>query len=239
MGFDNSAENYLKSTDHAVGSDLDYFEKYFAGRRFEKALDVACAAGHFAAAFPADDIYTADISINMLKTARDTFGFDKAVRTRGEFLPYKDETFDMVGCRIAMHHFMNPCMFMNDVFRVLKEGGYFVLIDSVVGFEDAELNRIELIRDTTHRRSFKVEEIEVMASVEGFEMEASEVFHKEHIFEEWANRLKPSAEQYEATKEAFLSLTPKIKKELRLKTDGDNILSYTDKKAVFIFKKSI
>jgi ubiquinone/menaquinone biosynthesis C-methylase UbiE len=239
MGFDNSAENYLKSTDHAVGSDLDYFEKYFAGRRFDRALDVACAAGHFAAAFPAEDIYTADISLNMLKTAKNSFGFDKPVLTRGEFLPYKDDTFDLVGCRIAMHHFMNPCMFINDVFRVLKAGGYFVLIDSVVGFEDAELNRIELIRDTTHRRSFKVEEILAMASVEGFETEASEVFYKEHIFEEWARRLKPSEEQYEATKEAFLSLPEKVKKELRLKTDGGTILSYTDKKAVFIFKKSI
>lgn len=239
MGFDSSAENYLKSSDHAVGSDLDYFEKYFADKSFENALDVACAAGHFGASFPAENVFTADISINMLKTAKKAFGFDKPVLTRGEFLPYKDETFDLVGCRIAMHHFMNPCMFMNDVFRVLRPGGYFVLIDSVVGFEDVELNRIELIRDETHRRSFQTDEIKAMGTVEGFDLETTEVFYKEHIFEEWARRLKPSEEQYLATKEAFLNLSPKVKKELRLKTEGDRILSYTDKKAIFIFRKSI
>jgi len=239
MGFDNSAENYLKSSDHAVGSDLDYFKKYFTDKRFSKALDVACAAGHFGASFPVEALYTADISYNMLKTARDSFGFDMPVLTRGEFLPYKSDTFDMVGCRIAMHHFMNPCMFINDVFRVLKPDGYFVLIDSVVGFEDAELNRIELIRDVTHRRSFKVEEIKAMAEVEGFQLETSEVFYKEHKFDEWARRLKPSEEQYESTVRAFLELPPKVKKELRLQAEGSSITSYTDKKAIFIFRKSI
>ncbi|ADD69491.1 Methyltransferase type 11 [Denitrovibrio acetiphilus DSM 12809] len=238
MGFDRSAENYLRSSDHAVGSDLEYFEKYFAGKKFQKALDIACAAGHFGASFPAELIYTADYSFNMLKTARDSFGFDMPVRTRGEFLPFLSDTFDLVGCRIAMHHFTNPCLFMNDVFRVLKTGGYFVLIDSVVGFEDAELNKIELIRDTTHRRSFKVEEVEGMALAEGFHLEDSDLFYKEHIFDEWARRPNPSEEQYRSTVQAFLDLPDKVKAELRLKADGKNIISYTDKKAVFIFRKS-
>lgn len=237
MGFDSSAENYLKSSDHAKGSDLEHFREYFAGMKFVRALDVACAAGHFAAAFPAETIYTADISINMLKTAKDAFGFDMPVLTRGEFLPFKDDTFDLVGCRIAMHHFMNPCMFINDVHRVLKTGGYFALIDSVVGMEDSELNRIELIRDETHRRSFRMEEIAAMAEAEGFELAESTVFYKEHKFDEWARRLNPTEEKYKQICEAFLALSGRMKAELKLTTEGDKILSYTDKKALFIFRK--
>ncbi len=64
MGFNNSSENYLKSSDHAVGgTDLEYFSQYFKDKHFHKALDVACAAGHFANAFNADEVYTTDLSL--------------------------------------------------------------------------------------------------------------------------------------------------------------------------------
>jgi len=237
MGFDKSAENYLKSSDHAIGSDLEYFIDYFKDFSFQKALDVACAAGHFGNVFPAKEVYICDLSFNMLKTASESFPFDMPALCRSEFLPYKGDTFDLVGCRIAMHHFQNPCMFMNDAYRILASGGYFVLIDSVVGFEDEELNGIELIRDTTHRRSFKVEEVAGMAEVEGFILEDSKIFYKKHKFEEWARRLNPTEEQYQAVKAAFFALPEKVKRELRLETDGDVILSYTDKKAIFIFRR--
>lgn len=237
MSFDKSALNYLKSSDHAVGSDLDFFTEYFRNRRFHKALDVACAAGHFGRAFPADKVFNTDLSLNMLKTARDNMGFDMPALSKGEFLPYKENSFDLVGCRIAMHHFMIPCLFMNEVFRILKPGGVFALIDSVVGPEDEELNRIELIRDTTHRRSFKPEEITGMAEAEGFALETYQMFLKEHTFEEWARRLNPTEEQYQATVDAFLALPARVKKELRLKTDGSTVISYTDKKALFVFTK--
>ncbi len=116
MGFNNSSENYLKSSDHAVGTDLEYFSQYFKDKHFHKALDVACAAGHFANAFNADEVYTTDLSFNMLKTAKENMGLDMPALSKAEFLPYKAGSFDLVGCRIAMHHFNNPCMFMNEVF---------------------------------------------------------------------------------------------------------------------------
>ncbi|PLX67043.1 MAG: SAM-dependent methyltransferase [Denitrovibrio sp.] len=238
MGFDNSSENYLKSSDHSVGSDLEYFTSYFKDKRFAKAIDVACAAGHFANVFPADEVFSTDLSFNMLQTAKKEMGFYMPALSKAEFLPYKSDTFDLVGCRIAMHHFRNPCMFMNEVFRVLKNGGLFVLIDSVVGkVEDADLNRLELIRDTSHHRSLQVEEIIGIAEAENFLLEDVKVFLKLHKFDEWARRLKPSDEQYEATCQAFLTLPDKIKKELRLIQNGDKIESYTDKKGFFCFKK--
>ena len=237
MSFDKSAQNYLKSSDHSAGSDLEFFTDCFRGKRFKSALDVACAAGHFANAFPADRVFTADLSFNMLKTARGSMGFDMPALCKAEFLPYKNSSFDMVGCRIAMHHFMIPCMFMNEVYRVLEKGGCFVLIDSVVGFEDEELNRLELIRDNTHRRSFRKEEIIGMAEAEGFHVETFKVFLKLHDFNEWARRLNPTEKQYREITEAFLSVSPKVRKELRIETDGGKVISYTDKKALFVFRK--
>jgi len=236
VSFDKSADNYLKSSDHSKGADLEYFAAYFKDKKFKKALDIACAAGHFAKTFNAENIYTCDLSFNMLKTARDKMGFQMPVLCRAEFLPFLSDTFEMAGCRIAMHHFMNPCIFMNDVHRVLCDGGYFVLIDSVVGKEDVWLNKVELVRDDTHRRSFRPEEITAMAEAEDFFLEDYKVFYKKHDFKEWAQRLNPTAEKYEEIIQSFRELPKGIKKELRVE-ESDEILSYTDKKAVFIFRK--
>ncbi len=63
-------------------------------------------------------------------------------------------------------------------------------------------------------------------------MENIQVFLKCHDFAEWARRLKPSEQQYEATVKAFQSLPDRIKRELQLVEDGDKIISYTDKKKV-------
>jgi len=239
MSFDKSAENYLKSSDHAVGYDLDYVRKYLGDRRFSSALDVASAAGHFGKSFPmaCGLPVTIDISPNMLKTARESMGLDKPVVSAAEFLPFKGESFDLVGCRIAMHHFRNPCMFMGEAFRVLKHGGLFILIDSVVGDEAECLNRIELIRDETHKKSFCVDDLLGLAEVEGFELEDIHVFEKCHNFREWAMRLNPDKERYDAIVDAFLELPERVKDELRLEIQSGEIISYTDKKGIFIFKK--
>jgi ubiquinone/menaquinone biosynthesis C-methylase UbiE len=240
MSFDSSAENYLKSSDHSYGSDLDYFREYFKNISFTTALDVACAAGHFAKIFNCSErIVTTDFSFNMLKTARGSMGFDMPVQSKAEFLPFKKDSFDLVGCRIAMHHFRNPCMFMGEAYRVLKKEGWFALIDSVVGSEDKYLNEIELIRDESHHRSFQAEEITGMAEAEGFSVEKIKIFRKKHNFEEWAKRLNPSEEQYINTINAFKALPEKIKSELEVVIKSGKVISYTDKKCLFIFRKQL
>jgi len=237
MSFDSSSGNYLNSSDHRTGSDLEYFAGKFGGTRFERALDIACAAGHFAHAVTADTKVVCDMSRNMLKTAREAFGLDNSAVSAAEFLPFADDSFDFAGCRIAMHHFRSPCMFMGEVFRVLRKEGIFVLIDSVVDEGDEHMNRLELVRDETHRKSHTAEHIIAMAECEGFETRDFALFHKRHNFSEWADRLNPSEELRQLIEKEFISLPEDYKQKYRIETENGRVVSYTDKKGFFIFSK--
>ncbi len=237
MGFDSASDNYLKSSDHRTGSDLEYFTDIFGSMRFERSLDVASAAGHFANAFNADIKITTDLSLNMLKKGREAFGLDAPVLAQAQYLPFLSDTFDLVGCRIAMHHFRCPCMFFGEVARILKKGGYFILIDSIVDDGDEHLNAIELMRDPTHIKSHTVEDIKGMAEAEGLTTYEAAIFPKRHDFREWVTRLNPSEEVCSQVENMFQNLPEDYAERYRLEIKEGRLISYTDKKALFIFKK--
>ncbi len=77
-----------------------------------------------------------------------------------EALPFLDQSFDVVTCRIAPHHFPNPDKFIEEVARVLAPDGTFILIDNVVP-DDRKLatfmNMFEKLRDDSHVRVLIVE----------------------------------------------------------------------------------
>lgn len=237
MSFDRSADNYLKSSDHKTGSDLDYFAEKFGGMTFKRSLDVACAAGHFANAVNAEAKFVTDLSHNMLKKAKEAFGLNNSALAKAEFLPFLDDSFDFVGCRIAMHHFRNPCMFFAETFRILSDGGYFVLIDSVVDEDDEHLNHIEFLRDPSHFKSHSIENIIGIAEAEGFSPAETAVFSKRHDFREWVTRLSPTEAVCTEVENLFLSLPEDYKERYALEISDGRLVSYTDRKALFIFRK--
>lgn len=88
-------------------------------------------------------------------------------------LPYDDCTFDLVTCRLGVHHFANPVDQVREMARVCKKGGKVVVVDIVTpelppvdhhGHQDcaegeteatveaarSECNRLEILRDPSH-----------------------------------------------------------------------------------------
>jgi len=57
---------------------------------------------------------------------------------------------------VAAHHFSSPESFVHETARVLKDGGYFLLIDGTVEDDQAEAeewaHRVEKLRDPSHHR---------------------------------------------------------------------------------------
>ena len=234
MGFDESAWNYFVSSDHRTGEDLEFIKVYFKGINFEKLLDVASGAGHFANIFNAKLKVISDLSLNMLKTARKQYRFRHLVRCDATVLPFKDRSFDIITCRIAFHHFQMPSEFFKESSRVLKPKGFLVLIDSIVDIDDDELNKIEKIRDNTHYRSHTVNEI--LSFAKNFRLLSFHTIFKKHNFEEWAKRLSPTEDKFKMIEKAFLELNEEIKRELKLEIENGKVISYTDKKGIFIFQ---
>ncbi len=235
MGFDSSAINYLLSSDHKGGDDLEYCRVRFKNVRFGRLLDVASGAGHFSSAFEADLKVICDPSINMLKVARSHFGLTDAVSCVAEKMPFADGSFDIVICRIALHHFKNPRLFFAESRRVMRNNALLVLVDSLVDLEDEYLNKLELMRDETHVKSYTLSEILSFAS--GFRLLEFHLFHKKHDFEEWAYRVSLDPERFNELNEAFLSLPDEIKRLLRVEVKNARVISYTDRKGLFIFER--
>lgn len=233
-GFDYSAINYLNSSDHKAGDDLEYLSRYFGGITFNRYLDVATAAGHCSKVFKSRFKAGIDLSFNMLKLAKSEFKLNCVCSNASE-IPFRNDTFDLVSCRIALHHFPSPLLFFQEIFRILKKGGYFVLIDSIVDVDDAYLNVIEYFRDNTHIRSYTVKEIIEFA--EDFRLINFVQIKRKHKFIEWAKRLNLKDEKILNLKQKFLNLPENIKAELELDIDKDEPISYTDKKGLFIFEK--
>jgi SAM-dependent methyltransferase len=73
-----------------------------------------------------------------------------------ELFPYADETFDLVTCRVAAHHFSSPETFVRETARVLKRSGWFLLIDGSVEDDQSEAeewsHQVEKLRDPSHHR---------------------------------------------------------------------------------------
>jgi SAM-dependent methyltransferase len=126
------------------------------------ALDVATGGGH-TAVYLAGRGYTvtaADISPAMLEsTSKLAAERGVALETRlheAERLPYAENSFELVSCRVAAHHFSDREAFIREVARVLVPGGYFLLIDGSIPDEDpiAEqwIHEVEKLRDPSHGR---------------------------------------------------------------------------------------
>lgn len=62
-------------------------------------------------------------------------------------LDLPDNTFDLITCFSAMHHIPNVTFVMNELFRVLKPGGYFLLREPIHSMGDWRLERIGLTKN--------------------------------------------------------------------------------------------
>jgi len=127
-----------------------------------RALDVATGAGHtgvFVASL-GHEVTVTDVAQPMLDRAQE-LAAQRGVRIQArqhpaENLPYPDNSFDLVTCRVAAHHFSSPEKFVAEASRVLARSGYFLLIDGTVEDGQAEAERwmhdIEKLRDPSHHR---------------------------------------------------------------------------------------
>lgn len=148
-----------------------------------RVLDVACGAGHTGLYFAGQGhtVTCADISPAMLQRVREAAAErGLTVETRehpAETMPYADESFDLVTCRVAPHHFSVPAAFVREVERVLAPGGWFLLIDGTVPDENPEaatwLNRLEKLRDPSHVELYSPSQWRAWCEAAGLRVERS------------------------------------------------------------------
>ena len=143
--FGAHAAAYATSTVHAKGASLGRLVELVQPKPSWHALDVATGAGHTAAAFAPHvaRVVASDLTPEMLQEAAKLakakgFANMETAPADAEALPFDDASFDLVTCRIAPHHFPDVPTFVAEVWRTLKGGGTFALVDNIA--PDAEFD---------------------------------------------------------------------------------------------------
>lgn len=123
-------------------------------------LDIATGTGFTAFAFAPyiKRISALNITPEMINQAK-ALSYERGIKNvffqigEAEALPFKNDTFNIVTCRIAAHHFVDVRDFLSEVKRVLVPGGRFLLVDSCPP-ENEEISRwhnhVEKLRDPSH-----------------------------------------------------------------------------------------
>ena len=203
--FGENAAAYVSSTVHARGASLGRLVEIVEPEGDWQVLDVATGAGHtaftfapFVAHVTATDITPAMLAqAEILKTQR---GLENVVFEEADAaqLPYANNSFDLVTCRIAAHHFANISQFVSEAARVLRPGRLLAVVDNVVppGLCGDYVNAFEKLRDPSHRRCWSLEEWLDSFSAAGLILKHQETLAKRLDFQFWAQRHDPAMQSY-------------------------------------------
>jgi ubiquinone/menaquinone biosynthesis C-methylase UbiE len=234
--FGKNASSYVSSPIHKDGKDLTKMVEMAKLNGQEVLLDIATGGGHTANAFAplVSRVTAVDLTAEMLAAAENFIknnGHQNVEFIHGdaEQLPFPDESFDIVTCRIAPHHFPHVDSFIKEVHRVLKPNGQFLLDDNVVPENkeyDQFYNTIEKLRDYSHFRAWKKSEWIQKLEDSGLEIFEWHRFEKTFRFESWCANMKlPEPEKNQLT-QLIIKSSKEIQKKFRIQIENDIIISF-------------
>ncbi len=222
--FGRAAEKYLTSTAHNTPEDLKLLVAR-TGAEGGRVLDVATGAGHTAYAFApfVDEVVAFDITQQMLDIVaaeNDKRGGNiRCVRGDVHDMPFSDGEFDGIACRTAAHHFRDVPKFVSECVRVLKPGGWLLIVDTVSPEDEAAaemLDQIERRRDPSHHWSFRFSDWVRMLCSAGLEPEWLDANRWKTIhYDEWLDRMHVPTEEHPWLTQAIFSSSDALREYLK------------------------
>lgn len=214
--FGVSAADYAVSDVHAKGESLGLLIELTGPKSDWSGLDIATGAGHTALAFAprVREVVASDLTEPMLnQTARLAEQRNlknlRVERADAESLPFANESFDLVSCRLAFHHFPHPDQAVSEMARVLRKGGRLAFTDNVVVDEPESAtfyNDYEKRRDPSHVRVQTTSELIGRFERHGLALVACRRLTKEFEFHDWADRQRVSAADKKVLEKMMRSL---------------------------------
>jgi ubiquinone/menaquinone biosynthesis C-methylase UbiE len=257
--FGVAAADYAVSDVHAKGESLARIIERAAPQATWCALDVATGAGHTAAAFAphVKSVIASDITDEMLAEAAKlaaTRGLQNMTTAKAEAgaLPFPNDSFDLVCCRLAAHHFPSLPRFVTEVRRVLKKSGRFALVDNVAPdgerlpgaaaeeFRDAvdAYNAFEKLRDPSHGFAPPPATWIDLLESHGFTIIAREQFGKELAFAPWVTRMRCAPAVIEELENILTAGSPRLREFLQPRRDAEGGLHFTLQELMLVAAKN-
>ncbi|MCK6576568.1 MAG: class I SAM-dependent methyltransferase [Anaerolineae bacterium] len=196
--FSQYAQGYVFSNAHKDGGDLDEIVRLAEPQPGWVALDIATGGGHTALKLAPHvaRMIASDYAPVMLEAAQ-RFITGKGltnvdyVPADAENLPFRPETFDLITCRIAAHHFPDIFRFVQECARTLKPGGTLVVQDQALPEDKqdaAYIEAFETLRDPSHVRALPVYEWQGTFLDAGLTVGETLLVKRDAPMLEWAER---------------------------------------------------
>jgi SAM-dependent methyltransferase len=174
VSWSERAQLYRDSEAHREGEDLDLIVEWSDGA--ETALDVATGGGHVARRLR-------EAGTNVI-TVDSAPGMQPDVVSRGEELPFADESFDVVVCRVAAHHFDDVAKAVSEMARVSRDR--VIVVDNL--FLDEAAEEADRVRDPSHVKNWSEGEWRGFFASAGLQVDEARRLEKPIEVEPWLER---------------------------------------------------
>lgn len=232
--FGPCADAYVASATHAAGPDLDRIEAIARTHRHAIALDLGCGGGHVAyrAAPHVAQVIACDLSPQMLtaveaEAARRGLSNLTTRQAAAEHLRFADARFDLVLCRFTAHHWHDLDAGLREARRVLKAGGRAFFSDVVAPAHpllDTHLQAVELLRDTSHVRDYRIDEWQAALGRAGFAIDTVTTHRLPMEFASWVARMQTPEPQVAAIRSLQRAASETVRRGLEIGDDGGFIV---------------
>jgi ubiquinone/menaquinone biosynthesis C-methylase UbiE len=228
--FGARAASYLSSAVHSKGADLDRLTELVRNSKPQCVLDLGGAAGHASSAAPAGGaprVVAYDPSADMLavvaaEAARRGFANLETQVGAAEVLPFESETFDLIVTRYSAHHWADVPKALAECARVARPGARLVVIDLVAPeppLLDTSLQVLEVLRDASHVRDYRVSEWRRMQEEAGFRPPEITTWKLTMEYNSWIGRIGTPPERVAALSAVFAALPSDVKQYFQVTPD--------------------
>jgi len=228
------AQDYVSSEVHRQGPDLDQIEAELCALKPHRVLDLGCGGGHvtYRAAPLASEVVACDVTADMLdavlRTAAERGLTNVTVQQApAESLPFDNGSFDVVVARYTTHHWHDMNAGLREVRRVLRPGARALFIDVTSpesALLDSWLQTLELLRDVSHVRNYRVSEWITALAAAGFIVDGITPRRLPLRFADWVARTRTPEVQAKAI-HALQNVAPaEVRSHFAMEADGSFVL---------------
>jgi len=245
--FERQAEIYanMDQTRDTEGHDL--IVALCEAKKEHRVLDIACGPGFLTRRFArvSREVIGIDITdafVEMATSLAAKEGLGNVTFTDGDVnnLPFDANSFDIVSCRAAFHHFPAPERVLAEMSRVVKVGGTLSIGDLTTSEDPTKAeyqHKMEMLCDPSHVRAITLSRFRKLIADTGLVLKNEFLGTQDYDLEEWILHGSPEEGAAQEIREFMQAAIEQDVCDLDVRLEAGT-LRFTHQTALFLATKS-